>query len=348
MKAPDKTMPIAGFVPDLCEPRRLLVVVLAAQMMAVLLTLAGTYYDGFSFGRLALISFFMQWVALTATGLLCLMRHRLNRLHPAWGACAVVVVVVGTTLIYSALSEVLLARIVPSFQRTRDLWGGHLWVNVTMAAIMTSTVMRYFYVSEQLRAEEKIALQSRIQALQSRIRPHFLFNSMNIIASLIAVDPDAAELAVEDLSRLFRASLRESGAQVSLEEELDLCRRYVRIEQLRMGARLQMRWEVDIDPKTALIPLLTLQPLLENAIYHGIQPRPDGGEVVLRVGASGTELVYQLINPLPLGKVNSSAGNRMALDNIRQRLAALYGKRARLDVDADNNEYRVTLRYPRT
>ncbi|WP_197468509.1 sensor histidine kinase, partial [Alcanivorax sp. HI0083] len=120
------------------------------------------------------------------------------------------------------------------------LWSTEIPVNGLIAAIIAGLVMRYFYVQEQLRQKDQAELQARIQALQSRIRPHFLFNSMNIIASLIAVDPDGAEQVVEDLSVLFRASLKNSGNEASLEEELELCRRYIHIEQLRMGERLQV------------------------------------------------------------------------------------------------------------
>src|SRR5690606_15741716 len=127
------------------------------------------------------------------------------------------------------------------------------------------------YLTQQLRLRQKAELEARIQALQSRIRPHFLFNSMNSIASLIGIDPQAAEAAVEDLSGLFRASLGQSSAEVSLDDEFELCRRYLRMEQLRLGERLRVRWDVDAVPTTLPIPALSLQPLLENAIYHGIQ-----------------------------------------------------------------------------
>lgn len=333
-----------ALVPDLCDGRAVLVVVVVAQLMAIVLTLTATYYEPFSFERLGLTSFFMQWVGLTSAAVLCGVRRWLNRLPSAWAAMAVVALVVLITLVCSAVAVWLPVWVSPG--AAPGLWDTDIAVNVGIAAIVTSVVMRYFYVQEQLRLKGQAALEARIQALQSRIRPHFLFNSMNIISSLIAVKPDAAEQAVEDLSRLFRASLREGPTQVPLSEELDLCRRYARIEGLRMGDRLRVHWQLPEDPGQYMIPLLTLQPLLENAIYHGIQPRAEGGDVQVRIAEDGDMLEIAVTNPLPETPVSGGNGNRMALDNIRYRLVALYGDRARVEAAANNNEYRVTLRYP--
>jgi len=217
-----------------------------------------------------------------------------------------------------------------------------------IAGIITGLVLRYFYVQQRLRLQEQSELQSRIQALQSRIRPHFLFNSMNIIASLIATDPDTAESVVEDLSELFRASLNDAGNQVPIEEELDLCERYIRIESLRLGERLRLEWDVeDIGPATR-IPLLTLQPLLENAIYHGIQPLPEGGTIELQLRYDGDFVIVRIVNPLPpSGQISESQGNRMALQNIRSRLGVLYGAKASLDTSTVGETFVTQLRFPK-
>ena len=208
--------------------------------------------------RLALMSLFVQWVALSSAVLICVLRPWLNRLPLVLGAGFAFLLVLTVTAAMGTLADRLLA-LTPSVDWTQI--GGQL----VIASIITGLALRYFYVQQQLRARERAELQSRLQALQSRIRPHFLFNSMNIIASLIAIDPDTAESVVEDLSELFRASLNEAGNQVPMADELALCRRYVRIEQLRLGERLTVDWQ--LDPHGDLkIPLLSLQPLLENAI----------------------------------------------------------------------------------
>ena len=208
-------------------------------------------------------------------------------------------------------------------------------------------VLRYFYVQQQLREQEQSELQARIQALQSRIRPHFLFNSMNIIASLISVDPETAESVVEDLSELFRASLNDAGNQVLLTEELELCERYVRIEQLRLGDRLRLAWDIGEYPDATKIPLLTLQPLLENAIYHGIQPLPDGGTIAVTLRYDRNVVSVRITNPLPSAEYRAQTqGNKMAVNNIRSRLNVLYNDAAELTAEAEGDVYVTMLRYP--
>jgi two-component system sensor histidine kinase AlgZ len=216
-----------------------------------------------------------------------------------------------------------------------------------VSAIISGLVLRYFYVQQRLRIKEQSELHARLQALQSRIRPHFLFNSMNIIASLIAVDPETAESVVEDLSELFRASLNEAGNQVPFADELDLCERYARIEKLRLGERLRLEWDIGELPQGVRIPLLTLQPLIENAIYHGIQPRSDGGTVRVTVRHDAPDVRVRITNPLASADERSgSEGNRMALDNIRSRLQVLYGDRASLRTGVDDGEFVTEVCFP--
>jgi len=255
-----------------------------------------------------------------------------------------VVLVVIDTLVFSVVATLVMGWVTGSLV-PGTLWSWEIAVNGLIAAIIAGLVMRYFYVQEQLRQKGQAELQARIQALQSRIRPHFLFNSMNIIASLIAVDPDAAEKVVEDLSVLFRASLKNIGNEATLEEELELCRRYIHIEQLRMGERLQVEWDIRVEAKTVMIPLLTLQPLLENAIYHGIQPLTAGGVVTIRALAENGDLVLSVSNPKPEGGGHHQ-GNRMALENIRHRLEALYGDEVAVESRPQQKEYEIEIRYP--
>lgn len=337
------------FLPDLCNTRSVLVVVVVSELLAIVMTLFASHFEGFSFERLALTSLFIQWVGLTCAALLCLLRHKLNRLSLGWASFWVVALVVADTFLFSVLARFILHLMLGPEALLLAPAPQEPLINGAIAIIIASLVMRYFYVQEQLRQKGEAELQARIQALQSRIRPHFLFNSMNIIASLISVDPEAAEQVVEDLSRLFRASLKESGDQVTLREELDLCRRYARIEQLRIGDRLQMAWDVDVPAEQYRIPLLTLQPLVENAIYHGIQPLPEGGVVTVAVRAEEGDLVLSISNPCPPDDQPARhQGNRMALANIRHRLQALYGDKATLDAGAENNNYEVVIRYPAT
>jgi len=182
--------------------------------------------------------------------------------------------------------------------------------------------------------------------LQALIRPHFLFNSMNTIASLTRSDPRQAEEAVEDLSDLLRANLSGSGHRTTLKEELEVAAIYQRIEKLRLGDRLSVRWDVDDLPMRALIPSLTVQPLLENAIYHGIELLPDGGEVVVTGERDDDYLVITIANPVAEGKQRSIDGNKMAMENIRQRFELAYDNRATVEIDSGNTAFSVKLRFP--
>lgn len=325
-------------LPDLCTAPAISLVVLFAELLALVLVFAG---PELSWMRLALISLFVQWVTLISAGVLCVCRGLLTRLALVPGAALAFLLVLAVTFSVGFAADRGVAESVLTTPVDWDTIGREL----VIAGIITALALRYFYVQQQLRLQEQSELQSRIQALQSRIRPHFLFNSMNIIASLIESDPETAESVVEDLSELFRASLNEAGSQVPLSEELALCERYVRIESLRLGDRLTLDWLVEPVPAGVRIPLLTLQPLLENAIYHGIQPLPEGGTIGVRLWQEPGRVHIEISNPVAEQPV-STEGNRMALENIRSRLAVLYGSRAELTSGVHEGRYVTLLELP--
>ena len=324
-------------IPELCNTTAIALLVLFSQLLVIVLLFAG---GDLSWMRFGLMSLFVQWVALASAGVLCLLRKPLEHLSLAVGSGLAYLVVLCVTLAVSGAAEWVLDRGPDMVSRVAG--------QLVISGIITGLVFRYFYVQQRLRLQEQSELQSRIQALQSRIRPHFLFNSMNIIASLIATDPETAETVVEDLSELFRASLNEAGNQVPIEEELDLCERYIRIEALRLGDRLRLDWDVEVVSPGTRIPLLTLQPLLENAIYHGIQPLPDGGTIALQLRYDGDDVIIRIVNPVPPpNRASESQGNRMALQNIRSRLAVLYGNKAALDTEVAGETFITELRFPK-
>jgi two-component system, LytTR family, sensor histidine kinase AlgZ len=188
--------------------------------------------------------------------------------------------------------------------------------------------------------------ESRIHALQARIRPHFLFNSMNTIASLTRTNPEAAEQAVEDLADLFRASLADSGQRIRLDQELEIAHVYERMERQRLGDRLKVRWQLDGLPLDARLPSLTIQPLLENAIYHGIERMTAPGAVTIQGRREADMLYISVTNPTPGSEVPERPGARMALDNIRERLNLAFTGRGSLSVEQAPGEYRVTIAFP--
>jgi two-component system sensor histidine kinase AlgZ len=215
---------------------------------------------------------------------------------------------------------------------------------VLIAAVVGGIAGRYFFVQQQLREQQKAELTARLEALQARIRPHFLFNSMNSIASLISTDSDAAENLVLDLSDLFRASM-SNKLQVPLAEEIGFGRRYLRIEQARLAGRLKVNWQLAKECDFVLLPALLLQPLLENAVYHGIQPISEGGEVGVLVEQIDGNCRICITNPVPaVGK--SLQGNQMALNNIRYRIEAMYGGKAQFSAQQQGNEFVVELIVP--
>jgi two-component system sensor histidine kinase AlgZ len=200
-----------------------------------------------------------------------------------------------------------------------------------ISSIVIALTMRYLYVSSEWRRSVVLEAQARISALQALIRPHFLFNSMNTIASLTRSDP---------------RNLSGSGHRTTLKEELEVAAIYQRIEKLRLGDRLNVRWDIDDLPMRALIPSLTVQPLLENAIYHGIELLPDGGEVVVTGERDDDYLVITITNPVAAGKTRSIDGNRMAMENIQQRFALAYDNRATVEVDDGDSTFSIKLRFP--
>jgi two-component system sensor histidine kinase AlgZ len=337
------------FIPDFCAPRMVLAVVLIAELVALTLALARA--DAPFLTELARISMFLQWLGLTNAALLCYLRGWLARLTVPRSSVAVFALILlntvaiselalwfGTAFGSAAITEVLLEH-----------WS-FLLRNAGIAVIVTALLLRYFFVTHQWRKHVRAEAQSRIQALQARIRPHFLFNSMNTIAALTRSDPKRAEEAVEDLADLFRATLRDSHSPLRLKEELELTRIYQRIEALRLGDRLAVSRDVGALPMRAFVPGLTVQPLLENAIYHGIEPLEHGGTVTISGRVDDDEVEIVVSNPVAQNGAagEQRSGNRLALDNIRQRLDLAYGGRGSLTVEQQPDRYRVTVRFPYT
>ncbi|MBI4988399.1 MAG: histidine kinase [Rhodocyclales bacterium] len=201
------------------------------------------------------------------------------------------------------------------------------------------------YFDLRSRAFSPAVAEARLMALTARIRPHFLFNSLNAVLGVIRSDPRRAEQALEELSDLFRVLMGENRELVTLGEEFALCRQYLELERLRLGERLRVDWNVDACPPDAQVPPLMLQPLLENAVYHGVEPSPQPATVTIHAAREGEEIRIALSNPYH-GENAHHAGNRMALDNIRERLMLFYDLEARLETEAKEGLFRVAIRLP--
>jgi two-component system sensor histidine kinase AlgZ len=208
---------------------------------------------------------------------------------------------------------------------------------------VTGVLLAYFNLRS--RALSPAFTEARLQALQSRIRPHFLFNCINAVLSLIRADPKRAEHALEDMADLFRVLMADNRQLSPLQREIELCQQYLQLEQLRLGERLKVEWHIDNFPSDALIPPLVLQPLLENAVYHGIEPIADTGIININIYKSRNEVHIVLRNPYQTeGKHHS--GNKMALNNIRERLALHFDAESRIESKVSDSVYQVHIIIP--
>ena len=339
----------ALYLPDFCTSRATLATVLIVELTALVLTLARESGTIDFWTDLSRTSMFLLWIGLAGSGVLCALRPQLARMTVAAGSAAVLALI-GAVIAAVSVCAWLFGRsslVIESggaglFPAAPGIF---LLRNVSIGLIVTGVALRYFYVAHEWRTSVELRAAARVHALQARIRPHFLFNSMNTIAALTRSNPPRAEAAVQDLADLFRATLADKGDTITLAEELEVARTYQRMEQLRLGARLQVVWKTDALPASALVPGLMIQPLLENAIYHGIEPRAEGGTVTISGEVSGELITIVVRNPLdPVP--GHREGNRLALANIRERLSLLYGERALMKSGRFDAEYIVTLRFP--
>lgn len=339
------------YLPNFCSSSAVLGVVLIAELAAIAMTLARQSRWEYFFGDLAKTSLLLVWTGLAVSSALCLARRSLSR-YPVFQASALTFVTV--TGVVGLISEAVYW--VGYFYSPQGIAGVDNWFpsdrwyflsrNVLVGMIMTGLVLRYFYVSHQWQRNVESEARTRIHALQARIRPHFLFNSMNTIAELTRTNPAAAERAVENLADLFRASLADSRKLIRLEQELEVARIYQDMEQQRLGERLTVEWNVDELPGRAKVPSLVLQPLLENAIYHGVERLAHPGTVEIEGHRKGDMIYLSVRNPLPDDDNRSEPGNRIALDNIEERLLLAFGPRARMSRAVDRMHYQVSIAFP--
>lgn len=334
-----------GFIPNFCEVASVFMLVLLIELLAVLLALAPSDRAGF-WDRLALISFFAQWLALINASLLCLLRNWLNN---------------QSVLICSSISFSLMWLITGLFSSLVIYFNGFIGLqsldnhqeaiyfiirNLAISGIIYAVMLRYFYVQHQWRSNLQAQSLAQIQALKARIRPHFLFNSMNTIASLVRIDAAKAEKAIEDLSDLFRASLQEENSH-TLKDELELVSSYVDIEYLRLDDRLSVDWQLDEKAMEIEVPALCLQPLVENAIYHGIEPSAGGGQIKISAQLENNRLCLSVSNPVSEQNAMSlHKGNHMAQANIKSRLSLMYGDEAEFTITNSPSLYTVSIGIP--
>jgi two-component system sensor histidine kinase AlgZ len=335
------------WLPDLCRLPRLATMFGVAELVVLVLALSPDGGTHWNVQRFVLASGFALWLALTIAVLLCASRRQLSRLPVAAGAVAAVasatlVALLGAAMLY-ALDRNLGFGAIPAGVGMGQFGIG----SAAIAALITAIVLRYLYVIDGWQAQVRASARAQADALQARIKPHFLFNSMNTIAGLVRHDPLVAERAVLDLSDLFRAALGAGESDSSLREEVDLAERYLAIEALRLGPRLQVQWDcAEPLPWTLPLPRLVLQPLIENAVVHGVSRLPEGGCVRIELATSGDLLQRAVVNRAPAPDGSAGSGARHAQQSIGHRLAYAFGSRARMTAGWHDGYYRCELVVP--
>ncbi len=336
------------FLPDLCRGQGLLGLLVTAGLLAVFMTLVRSGISAFDFLLLGQIAVEIFLIALLSAAFICQGRRFLIDLPLPQIALINFFLVVAAAAICTALMELWRNYLLNGLWQLDYL----LIINsMLIAAILAGTILRLFYLQHQLRQQQGASQQARIEALQSKIRPHFLFNSMNSLASLIRTDPNKAEQTLENLCDLFRYALSNGSQGVSLQLEVDSCKKYLQVEKLRLAERLEYHWEIAIDLASISVPALILQPLIENAVFHGIQPAQKGGYLKVRIYRDGEWVCVDIVNSLEENtgqQFKKPPGHSMAIDNLRHRLDAFFNHRAELQETVKHNHYHTRMRFKPT
>lgn len=336
------------FIPELCSVQMLLPLILVAQLLVFSYVLLRSELLLFDWQLLALMSLYVQWLVLLNAAVLCQLHKPLSVLPAAYAALVSWCLIIALVFSFSLLVQWLRPRLGLGASEAESVLR-----DVLLAAIFSGIALRYRYLEILLKARQQAQYKADIQALQARIKPHFLFNSLNSISSLMHIDVDKAEAALDDLAQLFRASLASQEVLVSWQEELQVCEQYLAIERLRLTDRLQLDWRVELDAEQTKVPLLTLQPVLENAVVHGVSRCLDGGCINMRLWQQDDEIRLEVSNPVPSEPVSKATwaherADAHALTNIQHRLAFIYGDKVRLSYGLNNSkrEFKLFLAYP--
>jgi len=320
-------------LPDFRNMGTILRVLVAVNLGAAVLAIARAGQLSSAYAEWIEATGFVEPYLLLVLAVLWAASPWLSRLSFGVGAGMVALV----TVVCGYLLHEVMHRLAPLAPGTLVRW-------IVFGLVAVAILLFYFHL--RARALSPAITEARLQALQARIRPHFLFNSINAVLSLVRSDPKRAEVALEDMADLFRVLMRDNRNLAPLEEEVELCRQYLELEKLRLGDRLTVDWNVKSMPGDALVPPLMLQPLLENAVYHGIEPSSTPGTVSINLFLSRGEVHAILKNPYRTNGGNHHSGNKMALDNVRERLALHFDAEASLESRVTKDAYEVHIRIP--
>jgi two-component system sensor histidine kinase AlgZ len=319
-------------LPNFCNLGVMLRALLIANLFVIAAAITRASSLEVAWTEFLLLAAFCEPVLMLSLAVLCAARRLLHRM--GYAAALAAICAFEVALAWTA------ARIGAGLMPGRDL--GFVQVAL-LTLLVTGAVL--FYFDLRSRALAPAVAEARIQALQARIRPHFLYNSINAVISMIRADPRGAERALEDMADLFRVLMADNRTLAPISQEIELARQYLSIESIRLGDRLKVAWRTDGVPPEALVPPMVLQPLVENAVYHGIEPSPNGGEIAIELGRAGSQIVMVLTNPMP-SESRHGSGNKMAIANIRERLQLHFDAEATMKSEVRDGIYTVTIRMP--
>ena len=334
------------FLPDMCRAKSVLYLTLVSQLLAIILALNTSFISGNFWTALSLNALFILWVAFTCAAIFCAFKRQINR----WPALKISLIMFLTINLSTAFITWISSSLLPQLDLFMTPSQSNLSIylrNSGISIIFSIILLRFLYIQFQWRKQIRAEADAQLDALQARIRPHFLFNSLNTIASLTRVDPPLAESLTEDLSELFRANMQTSKRLIPFKQELALIQQYLNIEQTRLGDRLSIKLDTSAIPDDALIPPLSIQPIIENAVYHGIEPSEQGG--LLSIFGEMKKNTISLLVKNPISNehdTNARSGNNMAIKNIRLRMEHCFPDQSKLLISSSELEFQTQLTFP--
>ncbi|WP_312051058.1 sensor histidine kinase [Acinetobacter schindleri] len=329
--------------------RYLLELFVGGNVLALVLSLAEAQsWQALNFMHLLQYILYINWVLLSFAACVELFHQYFDRMGIK-SALITGFLLLQTIVLVTTVSLNILIHFGMNFHLhdlTSEIAFKQVGMHLSFGILLGTLCFRYLYLREQWTRQRHSELNSRIQAMQARIQPHFLFNSLNSAISLISIDPDKAEHMLLNLSRLFRASFQELKL-VSLQEEIDLCQRYLEIEQIRLGDRLQVEWKLENKDlySQVQIPLLTLQPLLENSIFHGVEKILTKSTISVLIEILQNQINIIITNPYSQDHAALKRGNGIAIENVRQRLKAYYGPTVTFRTYAGKGIFTTVVQY---
>lgn len=334
------------FLPNFCKSDVVFNVIVLAQFLAIVITILIPTLTGSVYVDLFLVSVFVYWVALTSILALCLCRPYLNRLTERRALLMAYLLLLCIVWLIGELALLLLSNF-DVISSARPDWYGYFHAhNVIIAAIINALVLRYLVARHQLQQKARSEERARAQILRQKIRPHFLFNSMNIIASLTRSSPQKAEAAIEDMGDLFRVMLVNDEALSPIHSEIDVAKKYLKLEQLRLGKRLKVAWHIRSVPRSAKTPVLVLQLLLEHAVHNGVEQLSDTSKIDIYISIEDEDMLsIQMNSTFPIEN-SGYAQDQSGLENIRLRLSDQYAEQAKLKVGNIEGKFSVKIIHP--